>query len=135
MNDLQYGGRIVDSGKECDTLNLMIEAMQNSSGSIEKKAPSLSDFDVVSAKRACQCCREGRDGITKAFTPAQLLQEGHTIYLHALRYRVKILSKKRSSISPSGEEFSVLPLAELCFDVGAPPWAEVELKDLDWLSG
>lgn len=134
VNDVKYGGRReveqVESLGDSAPVQAMLGVLQRSN--CERKIETLSDADVAAAKRACPCCRDGsRNGIVKSFTPAQLLVEGHSICLHALRYRVRILPKKAKPVHGDG---SSAPLAELDFAVGPPEWANQEsLKDLDWL--
>ena len=137
VNDVQYGGRReIDHTmpiKESAAVRAMLDAMESSNLNVERRVESLSDADVVAAKRACPCCHDGgQEGIVKSFTPAQLLVEGHAICLHALRYRVRFLPKKSKPATRDGSSGPLL--AELSFEVGPPDWADQEvLKDLEWL--
>jgi 23S rRNA-/tRNA-specific pseudouridylate synthase len=137
VNDVQYGGRLeidhTGSIEHSASVLAMLGAMESSNS--ERKVESLSDADVLAAKRACPCCRGGgREGILNSFTPAQLLCEGHAICLHALRYRVRILPRKKTLAKGDGSSMPTRPVAELDFQVGPPEWADQEaLRKLEWL--
>jgi predicted sulfurtransferase/23S rRNA-/tRNA-specific pseudouridylate synthase len=130
INDVHYGGRYDSSNaiQESVVLAAMINASNNPE--IERRIESLTDTDVTGAKKACPCCRNGSEGIRQSFTRAQLLLEGHTICLHAFRYRVRILSPKQKPDVP--------PLAEFCFQVRPPIWVTPKeaktLETVSWLT-
>jgi 23S rRNA-/tRNA-specific pseudouridylate synthase len=118
------------------------------SGSTCPSLPSLADRDVESAQRACRICRlvgrsqctedsangEGGDDSPAFFSKAQLLQGGHAICLHALRYRVAgVPSTPSSSLRAAGgggaaegkSSASMKPLLWVCdVRVDAPSWAD-----------
>lgn len=75
--DVLYGGRVV-ADDACDKTSVL--------QCLEKALLKFAyNPDEASARAACPCCI---DGIEKSFTDAQLLQAGHAIRLHALRYTV-----------------------------------------------
>ena len=137
INDIQYGGRrTLEPFQSCD-LNAAIDAMihvrDTTVSQDESRVSSLTIEDVVLAKRACKCCSSsGRDGILASFTKAQLLMEGHSICLHAYRYRVRIVPPK--STKPT-EYNAGSPLAEFDFQVRPPIWMDDQyLQNVAWLS-
>ena len=144
VNDVQYGGRSESNPSELTAdspiVQRMLSTMNNSpqQEKDERRAESLSDSDVVAAKRACPCCRGGADGILQSFTRPQLLVSGHTIYLHALRYRMKLRANRKSqktdkqNMNYSLEQSPVM--AEMDLAVDPPDWAHADaLKNLEWL--
>jgi hypothetical protein len=132
INDVQYGGRrdmaLLQSCDENAALNAMLRIRDTASNNEECRVSSLTDVDVASAKKACKCCRtSGKDGIVSSFTKAQLLMEGHSICLHAYRYRIHILPPKSTKLTDQ--------LAELNFQVRSPTWTnETCLQSISWLT-
>lgn len=124
VNDIQYEGKVEPSlSSQSDVgLNQMVASME--CGGTEKKLSSLSESDVLAAKQACECCRGGREGIRNSFSSAQLLEEGHSIFLHALLYRVTIRPKKRRP-----DKIKADPLATVDFKVDPPDWAGPGIVD------
>jgi predicted sulfurtransferase/23S rRNA-/tRNA-specific pseudouridylate synthase len=130
INDIQYCGRQVhdESGQihEQSAVDVMLQARDSTTSSGELRVSSLSDDDVKAAKRACQCCRyDGNQGIISSFTQAQLLMEGHTICLHAFRYRIRIaqpkMAPKQMNRNATAE---TSPLTEFDFKVSFPIWVD-----------
>eukprot|EP00429_Kryptoperidinium_foliaceum_P031036 CAMPEP_0176153554 /NCGR_PEP_ID=MMETSP0120_2-20121206/78442_1 /TAXON_ID=160619 /ORGANISM="Kryptoperidinium foliaceum, Strain CCMP 1326" /LENGTH=948 /DNA_ID=CAMNT_0017490617 /DNA_START=174 /DNA_END=3018 /DNA_ORIENTATION=- len=108
VHDIQYGGQL---GENIDTKVGLSEAnarRQESSRSSLLHPSSISNLDATSAMEICTFCQEGPE---KAFSPAQLLQGGHRICLHAFRYRIPFRRKK-------DDEF----LGELDLRVSPPSW-------------
>jgi 23S rRNA-/tRNA-specific pseudouridylate synthase len=115
--------------------------------------PSLSARDVESAKRVCRICRLverncgskqvmasggdygvdndvfAGDDSSQLFSKAQLLQGGHAICLHSLRYRVAAVPRPRGTGEKAGcptNDDAVLPRPPqwVCdVRVDAPSWA------------
>jgi tRNA pseudouridine synthase 9 len=131
VNDVQYEGKIEPSPSNQSEIGLsqMVAAIENSGA--EKKLSSLTESDVLAAKQACECCRGGRDGIRNSFSSAQLLEKGHSIFLHALLYRVTIRPKKQQQGKIKAE-----PLAAVDFKVDPPDWADTGIvDDISWPIG
>lgn len=131
VNDVKYGGHIhANTSKKNDALPLMLDVSNSSKE--ERKEDAISANDVLAARRACRCCR-GREGLMDSFTQAQILEKGHKIFLHALRYRILVLPKKRRKTILNNDE-KVSPLAELSFEVDPPTWVNkdaLQNSDLD----
>ena len=132
INDIQYGGRSdINPSRSCDknaAIDAMIHVRDTASENKERRVSSLTERDVASAKKACKCCRvSDRDGISTSFTKAQLLMEGHSICLHAYRYKVCIFPPKSTKATDQ--------LTELKFQVRAPTWTnEAYLQNVSWLA-
>jgi RluA family pseudouridine synthase len=129
VDDIQYGGKVEPSSlsNQSDVgLNQMIASV--GCGGTEKKLSSLSESDVLAAKQACECCTGGREGIRNSFSSAQLLKEGHSIFLHALLYRVTIRPKKRRL-----DKIKAEPLATVDLKVDLPDWVDLGIVDgISW---
>ena len=127
-NDVQYGSVNGDQVTlSAQAITLMEEAMKSTD--CERHLAEISNEDVEAAKEACRCCSGGRDSIVSSFTPAQLLQNSHSIDLHALWYRVMFLPKKAYR---DGNRHS---FAAVDFMVDHPSWADANLlTDLSWLN-
>jgi 23S rRNA-/tRNA-specific pseudouridylate synthase len=128
VNDIQYEGKIeLSLSNQSDVgLNQMVASVEY--GGTEKKLSSLSESDVLAAKQACECCRGGREGIRNSFSSAQLLEEGHSIFLHALLYRVTIRPKKRRP-----DKIEADPLATVDLKVDPPDWVDPGIVDgISW---
>ena len=110
----------------------MIRAIDSNT---EQKIESLSAEDVVMAKKACPCCSGEPDALTDSFTEAQLLQKGHAIQLHALKYRIALYPKRKRKKTGTVTADKLQPLTETTFSVGLPMWAQnlVSESDLQWL--
>lgn len=109
VNDFTYG-----SPSET-TLNMkehsiqlmehMIANMNDTNGTISNaehidfnhSGRTISQQDMVAAQKACVCCNGSmtstREAIISSFTSSQLLESGHSIHLHALRYRLKVVNE------------------------------------------
>ena len=106
VNDVLYGGTTEPGAS--------IRIQQPSiSASAELRSMNLTEQDVQAARSCCKVCQQNT--MEAGFTKAQLLQEGHSICLHALRYVVNILPKKPKD----GQE----PLQILTAEVDPPYWA------------
>jgi 23S rRNA-/tRNA-specific pseudouridylate synthase len=133
IGDVQYGGRSLSATgtvaiEDYPSVGFMTKAMLQEK-TTERRALALTDADVASARRVCLCCRSaGKSGILDSFTPAQLLYKGHTIRLHALRYRLRVNLKKQNDLS------TIAPI-HVNFSVGLPEWASGEdLDTIDWVT-
>ena len=64
---------------------------------------TISQQDMDAARKACVCCNGSmastREAIISSFTSSQLLESGHSIHLHALRYRLKLMNETDNGIS------------------------------------
>ena len=70
-----------------------------------------------------------------SFTPAQTLQRGHSICLHALRYRVPLYRKKMARKDKVALGKSKGQLAALDLQVDLPVWARsLDPSGLEWLA-
>jgi len=122
-NDTQYGGlpEKCEYNRDAILSQMMssLESESNRDDSAEKT--TIAHDDVEAAKTACRCCQQGKDGFVESFTPAQLLERGHSICLHALRYKIPIFLKKNKSKDPDEKP---APLATIEAEVDLPGWAE-----------
>jgi predicted sulfurtransferase/23S rRNA-/tRNA-specific pseudouridylate synthase len=110
IGDCQYGGKDASTDSNSEVLPLLEASLSEPENAL--RLNELSVQDLVSAKASCVYCSGGRDSVLRSFTKAQLLQGGHAIHLHALRYQVGILARKRKTT-----------VAELSFSVTLPQWA------------
>eukprot|EP00934_Nitzschia_sp_Nitz4_P009338 Nitzschia sp. Nitz4//scaffold173_size47512//39053//44677//NITZ4_007167-RA/size47512-processed-gene-0.41-mRNA-1//-1//CDS//3329538829//9328//frame0 len=119
VNDSQYGGSVENQEQVSQ------ETVQENAS---LHPPTISDVDVNAAKDICTFCSQGAKA---AFSPAQLLQGGHEICLHAFRYKVHIHAKGQVASE------DVHTLAELDLKVDLPPWASMakELENVQFLKG
>ena len=88
--------RMVDSVHEYNTYALQNETSNDSS-------PAITDEQATAAREICATCdldTKGR-GPSSAFSPAQLLQGGHTICLHAYRYSLAFPSDSKQGSNQS----------------------------------
>jgi predicted sulfurtransferase/23S rRNA-/tRNA-specific pseudouridylate synthase len=101
VNDVQYsyasGDMVVSNATELDPstgIHRMIDsvreynrhALQNETSN--DSSPAVTDEQAKAAREICATCDLDTEGMgpSSAFSPAQLLQGGHTICLHAYRY-------------------------------------------------
>lgn len=127
VNDIQYGGTMDPS---LDLMAGLVESNQrrqddvaaNGSGMTSLHSLSISEEDVRAATEICTFCTQGPE---EAFSPAQLLQGGHAICLHAYRYQIPFQAKKFPG-SSAGDNNP--PLAELNLQVGLPTWVNDDVK-------
>ncbi len=131
INDVQYGGitsatidpsvgiqRIVDNVREYNS-RAPDQCLNHDS--------SITDELALAAQEVCPTCdleTQGK-GPSSAFSPAQLLQGGHAIYLHAYRYRLSFpsVTKHKSgheTCEKSNDEPSTF---QVDLTVDLPPWA------------
>ncbi|KAG7363653.1 rhodanese-like domain containing protein [Nitzschia inconspicua] len=134
VNDVQYGGSCEADNKTFDSDALMefYRRTEQKQALPVTNSDAISVIDHESARKACQCCS---DGPSAAFTEAQLLQRGHAICLHALRYQMKFKPpssksdhKKNASSDPKTLDSEVearpdQPPCQVEFSVDFPPWA------------
>jgi 23S rRNA-/tRNA-specific pseudouridylate synthase len=134
VDDVQYGGSrdstSLDPKAGIQRISESMLAVADDEQQL--KAMSLSLQDVEAARQLCRCCQD----VASAFTPAQLLQGGHEVCLHAYRYRIPFKRVKKKSKAKSEEESSGEPLAVVDFQVGLPNWATIGreslLENLPW---
>ena len=129
VDDLQYGGSLVTKS----LMNRAIEQIcQTISSGNEMMISShlLSAAEAASAKSICRCCSQGEQGVVESFSESQLLDSGHSISLHAVKYELSIPRKhlKKNSV----EEF--VDVSKVLFTVEAPVWATgMDRSKLCWL--
>jgi 23S rRNA-/tRNA-specific pseudouridylate synthase len=119
IGDTHYGGDPLVS--DVNTTEYMHRVWKEHAKD-EKRLPELTQSDCEVAKEACSYCKNGVEGIADSFTPAQLLQGGHEIQLHALRYQINVPSKKENRSTDS----ECQPLAIIKLQVAPPPWAQTD---------
>jgi 23S rRNA-/tRNA-specific pseudouridylate synthase len=122
IGDTLYGGRSLssemDSNKSTkeEITNNVIEVMLRRCMEQEARPCDEQNVAVVEqrARQACTfCSRQSKEEIIDSYSTAQLLQDGHEIHLHALRYKFILTNSK----SAAKEEVS--------FEVGLPSWAPI----------
>ena len=91
LGDSLYGGKV----EACQEKSLVVAALEAKRDEPEYilDSPGISEVDCQTARMACKVCSE-EVPVDSLFSSSQLLQGGHAIHLHALRYRVN-LSQKR----------------------------------------
>ena len=135
LNDTQYGGIEDCATRENSKLGVARIAESATQTNETRKQQSLSDKDAEAACEACRCRREGATGIISSFSPAQTLQGGHSICLHAFRYKIPIHPKKATERNKVGAEKSSTPIDVLDLKVELPVWSpSLPESQLQWLS-
>jgi 23S rRNA-/tRNA-specific pseudouridylate synthase len=123
VNDIQYGGTMDPS---LDLSAGLLEANKRreeirESNDVTLHPASVSEEDSKAATEICPFCTKGPK---EAFSSSQLLQGGHQICLHALRYRIPFHAKKSgANTATSSSSDTNEPLGEVNLQVGLPPWA------------
>lgn len=121
VGDLQYGSK---EAFAIVPLEHVLSAMSNAQTTDHDHGmdDAIDLKDSEAAKSVCAACRD----VTSAFTPAQLLQGGHAIQLHAWKYKIAIMDKK--STDPK-------VLQELELSVDLPQWAAAltDVGRIGWL--
>lgn len=135
VNDVQYGGKWKDCAKtfDDDSIAEYQGTVVDCADSSPSQRGAVTAIDEEAARRVCLSCTEGPSA---AFTKAQLLQGGHAICLHALRYRLslkpmsggKSKKKKGKPTNLSGDEVqletnSLNANFTLDCSVDVPSWA------------
>jgi RNA pseudouridylate synthase len=130
VGDVLYGGRDIDEASRSRRMASAIDALVLSATKNvqELKVGYIPDDDAAAARHACSLCQPGdkheASGVTAFFTPAQLLESGHSIDLHASRYQIGILASKKNHV------VEVLDL-----QVDNPTWAKaVQSTSIPWLT-
>ena len=121
VGDVLYGGSSVEE-VPLDTVVSFIQKQAENLGGNSYARVSAEEMKTVLS--SCRSCRDGPAGIQGSMSGAQLLQGGHSICLHALRYSIDF--RKRKSLDS---------LATLEMEVGLPSWA-VPYRDalkLSWI--
>ncbi|GAX20772.1 hypothetical protein FisN_7Hh083 [Fistulifera solaris] len=123
VGDLQYGSSEPISPVPLDrVLSAMSRAHELH---VEESADDVIDVkEAEAAKSVCAACRD----MHSAFTSAQLLQGGHSIQLHAWKYKMSILERKSSNDEPK-------VLQDLDLSVDLPGWAATlpHTTKINWL--
>ena len=86
LQDEQYGGEAAmtsDANKSGAAIQLM-----------QKAIPDRNRENKTQAQKACSVCNDENKGVEKSFTPAQVLEKGHGIMLHAYRYKVTFAKRQ-----------------------------------------
>jgi predicted sulfurtransferase/23S rRNA-/tRNA-specific pseudouridylate synthase len=125
VGDLQYGSSKPFSSVPLERVLSAMSRTHEFHPEQDKSADDVIDFkEAEAAKSVCAACRD----MQSAFTPAQLLQGGHAIQLHAWKYKIAILEKKSSSDQPN-------VLQDLDLSVDLPVWAATltDKTKIDWL--
>ena len=135
LNDVQYGGVEDDTTQKKANLGVKRIAESACLTGEMKKEQCLSELDANAACAACRCQQEGADGIVAMFTPAQLLQSGHSICLHAVRYKVPLYCKKTVRKDKLAADKSKFQMDVLDLNVDLPVWARsLGPSELEWLA-
>ena len=129
LDDVQYGGGHVNDTNE--EWNQIVKQSMISSKNVNdakdvkdikdsiKEKNYLEDEYIEKAHQICPICKYGEKGIESSFTSAQLLQQGHSIHLHAFQYILFFYSKKRKLVEDEKQIISKLE-----FMTHLPLWAE-----------
>jgi len=125
-NDNLYGGMVKNT--DCDQMKMdAIESIINSHNddSKIKREKGITQETAKDAREVCLCCK-GSIGIQKCFNASQLLESGHAICLHALKYRINFINNKKSN--------SQQPLAMIELSVSPPLWADLNQESTELLN-
>jgi hypothetical protein len=87
VNDTLYGGPLDPTVDLKTGLAQALHFLQCQRHSLSYRQTNISDEDAEAAAQVCSFCTAGPEN---AFSPAQLLQGGHEICLHAIRYRIAL---------------------------------------------
>jgi predicted sulfurtransferase/23S rRNA-/tRNA-specific pseudouridylate synthase len=145
VNDFLYDfiGPIETSIPQEEGMKQLVQSIHHQTVNEERRSDSISEQDAQAARETCRCCQGGSEGVAASFTAAQLLQSGYSICLHAYRYQIPILPKKRknkaAASSSINQEDTIIPtpIAVLECKVDLPEWAQegtLDVARLDWLS-
>ena len=131
VKDIQYGGKNTQGAATSnidDSANAVFYCVDE-----QPKSKQVSQENVQAAKEVCLACQD----LSKAFTPAQLLQEGHEVCLHAYRYRIPFLGNptKHNKKYPTVDVDEAPALAVVDLQVPPPAWVTDYsfLDGLNWL--
>jgi tRNA pseudouridine synthase 9 len=136
LNDVLYDGKSLENDDKptADTATKLL-AKSTEAPDDEQKGLLISGNDAIEARGACGLCQSllEKNPSIDFFTPAQLLQRGHAVDLHAYWYRVKILPKGKKEETPGGG-MGKEGLGYLELKVEKPVWADLDdLSDVAWL--
>jgi hypothetical protein len=129
VNDIQYGGRIIPSPNDRRRIvieQLFNETIQNTT-SISEMCGSVDQSVAAAAKAVHPLCSGSQSNtslserLSSTFTTAQLLQGGHAICLHALRYTLHFPIRKSNNTTSKTMDLMTTKTIEL--EVDLPPWA------------
>ena len=118
-NDVQYGGT---KNSDSITRETVFKAIKNATEKETNGTLFTNENDVQLAKNTCQICRNASN-MKDCFNSAQLLDEGYSIDLHALKYKI-YLEKKKKPVSSSNSKSNI---TEIEFSVDYPSW--IDLSD------
>jgi len=131
-NDVQYGGsldhNLIDRGKKdmCWEDRVLNSIMDSCKIKSECDNSIITQKEEKNARDIC-LCYQGKEGILKSFTPAQLLQHGHSIALHAWRYAITFEKKSGKRKIESNKDIkgnsSQRIVSEMEFRTEIPVWA------------
>jgi 23S rRNA-/tRNA-specific pseudouridylate synthase len=129
VDDVQYGGFSESTSNMKRSLELMCKPV-----SIKSKGTVSSDLvsptEASFAIDICRCCKQGELGVTESFTKSQLLDSGHSISLHALKYEIAIPRKRKLK----GCEVGPDNIAHLQLSIALPSWgSNIDVTRLNWL--
>lgn len=140
VNDVLYGGR---AGSDDTTKEAAIKALSQSTCKMRQELRRLdvTENEAKAAREACSLClslgdatKDATSAATSFFTSAQLLQNGHTVDLHAYWYRVSILPKRKKEKTEEDGNERMSTLAVLDLKVEYPAWADASiLSEVVWL--
>lgn len=138
VNDILYGGKALEGPNSMANDTAILSLIESTkTPEAERKGPHIPDNDVLAARSVCALCQslvdkstDAFDAVKDFFTPAQLLQGGHAIDLHAFWYRISILANKKEDAE--NDDHSQLEVMDLKVD--PPVWASPSvLSAVDWL--
>lgn len=129
MGDVLYGGEWVEQeGNFVVAADVAFEFEK----SLEREETLKFDDDAIISvndqKSAREVCRLCLDGPSSSFTDAQLLQGGHSIFLHSCRYQLTFPHvhgkdhKKQNTNNRTTQE-TVTSSFTLDLSIDFPPWA------------
>ena len=123
VGDIQYGGRRYDKATVAE--ETVLEVMRRCVDDEQPSDPSRTE-EADASRRVCPSCiyLDAPENSQPSFNKAQLLQEGHMICLHALRYRVAFYGRKKRDAVAFAE-----------FGVDLPPWTHGDVaiaKEITW---
>jgi len=138
--DVQYGhgSSSSGSGTKAAAVQAVMDASKCSANNLRSTCmqDAITDDQFRAARDVCRCCNGGADGIEASFSAAQLLDGGHSIDLHALKYKVtfehKAKRKKRHKPDEKRKGQDVMDTDEGGTGAGAGAEAAVPLTTLEF---
>ena len=141
VHDVQYGGKILHTSASSSLTEDAIRELVQSTTKPEQelRSLSLSTGEAKGAREACSLCfnisqNQPEDAARNFFTPAQLLESGHAIDLHALQYRIEIISRDKKGITDQDGGTYNKTVGVLELQVEKPDWADnLSIESVHWL--